>query len=63
MNLRSSMVQGVSEYWIGDREQQLIEVYRRENGVLKKAMTLFKGDRLTSPLVPGFNCEVEALFA
>ena len=60
--LKLYSVQGVSEYWIMDREQQLIEVYRRENGVLKKAMTLFKGDQLTSPLLPGFSCEVGSLF-
>ncbi|HEY9650783.1 MAG TPA: Uma2 family endonuclease [Coleofasciculaceae cyanobacterium] len=60
--LKLYSVQGVSEYWIIDREQQLIEVYRRENGVLKKAMTLFKTDRLTSPLLPGFSCEVGAIF-
>ncbi len=60
--LKLYSVQGVSEYWIADREQQAIEVYRRENGVLKKAMTLFKADRLTSPLLPGFSCEVKSLF-
>ncbi len=60
--LKLYSVQGVSEYWIMDREQQLIEVYRRENGLLKKAMTLFKGDQLTSPLLPGFSCEVGSLF-
>jgi len=61
--LKLYSVQGVLEYWIIDREQQLIEVYRRENGVLKKVMTLFKSDRLTSPLLPGFNCQVESLLA
>ena len=60
--LKLYSVQGVSEYWIVDREQQLIEIYRRENGVLKKAMTLFKGDELTSLLLPGFSCEVGSLF-
>lgn len=60
--LKLYSVQGVSEYWICDREQQLIEVYRRENGVLKKAMTLFKADRLTSPLLPGFSYEVGSVF-
>jgi len=60
--LKLYSVQGVSEYWIADREQQVIEVYRRENGVLKKAMTLFKADCLTSPLLPGFSCEAESLF-
>lgn len=60
--LKLYSVQGVSEYWIADREQELIEVFRRENGILKKAMTLFKADRLTSPLLPGFSCDVESLF-
>ena len=60
--LKLYSIQGVSEYWIADHYQQLIEVYRRENGVLKKAMTLFKVDQLTSPLLPGFSCEVNSLF-
>lgn len=60
--LKLYSVQGVSEYLIFEREQQLIEIYRRENGVLKKAMTLFKGDQLTSPLLPGFSVEVGSLF-
>lgn len=34
----------------------IIEVYQRENGILKKATTLFKTDMLTSPLLPGFTC-------
>lgn len=60
--LKLYSVQGVIEYWIVDREQHLIEVYRRENGVLKKAMTLFCADQLTSPLLLGFSCTVALLF-
>jgi Uma2 family endonuclease len=60
--LKLYSVQGISEYWIADREQQLIEVCRRKNGILKKAMTLFKVDQLTSSLLPGFSCEVSSLF-
>ncbi len=60
--LKLYSVQGVFEYWIPNREQELIEVYRRENGILKKEITLFKGDKLTSPLLPGFICEVGDLF-
>jgi Uma2 family endonuclease len=63
--LKLYSVQGVSEYWIVGREQQSIEVYRRENGVLKKILTLFEADQLTSPLplMPGFSCKVEFLFS
>ena len=60
--LKLYSVHGISEYWIADREQQLIEVYRRENGILKKVLTLFTTDQLTSPLLPGFSCEVKAFF-
>lgn len=56
-------VEGVLEYWIVDREQRLIEVYRRENGRLKKAMTLWEGDRLTRPMLDGFSVQLEQLFA
>ncbi|MGK7926907.1 MAG: Uma2 family endonuclease [Spirulina sp.] len=55
-------VQGVLEYWIADREQRLIEVYRREAGQLKKAMTLYQSDYLTSPLLEGFSFHLESLF-
>ncbi|MEK0181780.1 Uma2 family endonuclease [Microcoleus anatoxicus] len=61
--LKLYSVQGVREYWIFDRLQQKVEVYLRENGILKLAMTLFKEDNLTSPLLPGFSVSVAALFA
>ncbi|OCQ99676.1 hypothetical protein BCD67_14775 [Oscillatoriales cyanobacterium USR001] len=61
--LKLYSVQGVREYWIFDRIQQKIEVYRRENGVLKLALTLFKEDNLASPLLPGFSVSVAVLFA
>ena len=60
--LKLYSVQGVREYWIFDRQQQKLEVYRRENGILKLAMTLFKEDDLTSPLLPEFSVPVGGLF-
>ena len=60
--LKLYSVEGVLEYWIVDRQEKTIEVYRRESGILKKALTLFAGDRLTSPLLPGFSCALESLF-
>lgn len=60
--LKLYSVQGVFEYWIPNREQELIEVYRRKNGILKKEITLFKGDKLPSHLLPGFSCDVGDLF-
>jgi len=53
---------GVLEYWIGDWRTQQIEVYRRENGVLKLQMTLYATDSLTSPLLPQFVCPLQQIF-
>ena len=60
--LKLYSVQGVLEYWIVDREAQTITVYRRDGGVLKKVLTLFESDRLTSPLLPGFSCAISTMF-
>ncbi len=54
--------QGVEEYWIVSRELQQVEVYRRENVVLKRAATYTAQDTLTSPILPGFECLVQRLF-
>ena len=61
--LKQYSIYGVIEYWIVDRWLKSIEVYRRENGILKKVLTLWEGDDLTSPLLPGFCCRVGTLFA
>ena len=53
---------GVLEYWIADWRAKQIQVYRRENGVLKLAMTLFASDTITSPLLPDFSCLVSQIF-
>ena len=53
---------GVWEYWIADWRAKQIQVYRRENGILKLAMTLFEGDTLTSPLLPDFFCPLSQIF-
>jgi Uma2 family endonuclease len=53
---------GVLEYWIADWRAKQIQVYRRENGVLKLTMTLFESDTLTSPLLPDFACLISQIF-
>ncbi len=54
--------QGVLEYWIADWRNKQVQVYRRENGILKLAMTLFVSDTLTSPLLPEFACPLVQIF-
>jgi Uma2 family endonuclease len=60
--LKLYSVQGVLEYWIVDREERTISVYRRETGILKKVLTLFESDRLTSLLLPGFSIKIATVF-
>lgn len=63
VKLKLYSMRGFKEYWICDRFQQTIEIYRRENAVLKLSATLFNNDVLTSPLLPGFTCQVARIFA
>lgn len=53
---------GVQDYWILDWRLKQVEVYRRQTGILQLVCTLFPGDTLISPLLPGFACDVERLF-
>ena len=53
---------GVKEYWIVDWINQQIEVYRRSRAKLSLVATLFAQDKLESPLLPGFSCQVASLF-
>jgi Uma2 family endonuclease len=52
----------VWEYWVVDWQQRQVEIYRREEATLVLIATLFAGDTLTSPLLPGFACQVARLF-
>jgi Uma2 family endonuclease len=54
--------QGVEEYWIADRRLGIVQVYRREQAALRLVQTLKDGDLLTSPLLPGFSCQVSTLW-
>ena len=53
---------GVLEYWIIDWRTQQVAVYRREELALRLVATLHPADTLTSPLLPGFACQVATLF-
>jgi len=53
---------GVREYWIIDWRTRQLEMYRREDAELTLIGTLFEGDALNTPLLPGFTCSVAELF-
>jgi len=52
----------VDEYWIVDWVARQVEVYRRKRKKLRLAETLRQKDKLESPLLPGFSCQVRDLF-
>lgn len=60
--LKLYSVQGVHEYWIVNLKEQIVEVYRRDQAVLKLVATLYRHDELTSSILPGFNCLVSRFF-
>lgn len=54
---------GVQEYWIVDRFNQTVEVYRQENGQLTLQSSLTKLDNLTSSLLPQFRLPVDEILS
>ena len=62
MKLKLYSNRGVQEYWILNWQLKQIEIYRRQTGQLQVVTTLLGGDRLTSPLLPGFDCTIDVLF-
>ncbi|MBW4602351.1 MAG: Uma2 family endonuclease [Calothrix sp. FI2-JRJ7] len=60
--LKLYSTKGVQEYWIVDWRKQQIEVYQRQNAQLVQVATLFANDIISSPLLPGFSCQVKQLF-
>ena len=55
---------GVSEYWVIDPELDMIKVYRLVEGRYTRVheLTLEAGDVLTTPLLPGLQLPLAAIF-
>ena len=60
--LRLYSRRGALEYWIVNWQERSLQIYRREEAVLKLHSTLYENDTLQSPLLPGFTCQVSKLF-
>ncbi len=54
---------GVLEYWVVSWQERHIEIYRREETVLRLVATLYEADLVQSPYLPGFTCQLSKLFA
>ncbi|HZU02067.1 MAG TPA: Uma2 family endonuclease [Ktedonobacteraceae bacterium] len=61
--LRLYSRRGVLEYWIVSWQERRLEIYRREETLLKLHSTLYETDMLQSPLLPDFRCQVSQFFA
>ena len=53
---------GVREYWIADPGTRSLEIYRLQRRTLKLVATLTDKDKVTSPILPGFNCQASQIF-
>nr|WP_238718465.1 Uma2 family endonuclease [Petrachloros mirabilis] len=62
LKLKLYSQQGVQEYWIVDPELHQVQVYRRDQAMLKQVATLFATDILSSPLLPGFSGSLAQVF-
>ena len=61
--LKLYSVQGVQEYWIVNWRLQQVVIYRREAAQLRLVETLFPADEMSSPLLPGFRCNIDRFFS
>jgi len=61
--LRDYAAAGVPEYWIIDREQRVVNVYRLVGGQFALHGQFRPGQQAASHLLPGFSIDVAALFA
>lgn len=62
MKLKLYFWRDEQEYWVINWQERRLEIYRRENAVLKLYNTLNESDILTTPLLPEFSCRVGQLF-
>jgi Uma2 family endonuclease len=53
---------GVKEYWVVDPEYRVVEIYHSENGALEFIGGLHDEGKISSDLLPGFECEASAIF-
>lgn len=62
VKLKLYSLHGVQEYWIANWQLKTVEIYRRSDAQLQLVATLFEGDTLTSPLLPGFSTAIAQIF-
>jgi Uma2 family endonuclease len=53
---------GASEYWVVDSENECVLIFRLREQAFEEVETLKLDDELSSPLLPGFQLKVSAIF-
>jgi len=53
----------VQEYWIVDRDERAVEIYRLKNEALELAAKARGDDEITTPILPGFACSAQQIFS
>lgn len=63
VKLKLYSVRGVKEYWIINWQLQQVEIYRRQQAMLKLVAALLDdAEAIASPLLPNFACPLSRLF-
>ena len=53
---------GVEEYWVVDRENRVLMIFRLQDQTLRETARLPETGEMTSPLLPGFRLNVGSIF-
>jgi len=53
---------GVAEYWIVDRENQCVLIYRLQGNILEEVARLTVEEEVQTPLLPRFQLKVSSVF-
>jgi Uma2 family endonuclease len=53
---------GVEEYWIVDRENQCVLIYRLQGNILEEVAKLTVEEEIQTPLLPRFQLKVSSVF-
>jgi Uma2 family endonuclease len=54
---------GVKEYWVVFPEEQVVQIYELINGRFQSKKPLANGNILTTPILEGFELEIDEIFA
>jgi Uma2 family endonuclease len=54
---------GVKEYWVVFPEEQVVQIYELKENKFQSRKPLANGDKITTPILEGFELEIDEIFA